>query len=87
MGFDLPLFYLFAAVAVVAILILLARRIKAHARRASMAIHSAFGTQVLLGIATVMSGVTLWLAVLHQLVGALLVAATAWGAHELGRRS
>ena len=28
-----------------------------------------------------MTGVALWLAVLHQLVGALLVAATAWGAH------
>ena len=55
-------------------------------RRASIAIHVAFGTQVLLGIATVVSGVALWLAVLHQLVGALLVAATAWGAHALGRR-
>ena len=27
------------------------------------------------------------LAVLHQAVGALLVAASAWGAHVLGRRS
>ena len=44
---------------------------------ASIAIHAAFGTQILLGIATVWSGVALWLAVLHQLVGALLVAATA----------
>ena len=73
---------------VVAVLILLARGCKwAGSRRASIAIHSAFGTQVLLGIATVMSGVALWLAVLHQLVGALLVAATAWGAHTIGRRS
>ena len=75
-----------AWVAVVA-LVLLARAVKrAGDRQAAIAIHIAFGTQVLLGIATVVSGVALWLAVLHQLVGALLVAATAWGAHELGRR-
>ena len=34
-----------------------------------------------------MTGVALWLAVLHQAVGALLVAAFAWGAHVLGRRA
>jgi cytochrome c oxidase assembly protein subunit 15 len=34
-----------------------------------------------------MSGVALPLAALHQAVGALLVAATAWGAHVIGRRS
>jgi cytochrome c oxidase assembly protein subunit 15 len=32
-----------------------------------------------------MSGVAIWIAVAHQLVGALLVAATTWGAHALGR--
>jgi len=75
-----------AWVAVIA-LVLLARTVKrAGERQASIAIHIAFGTQVLLGIATVVTGVALWLAVLHQLVGALLVAATAWGAHVLGRR-
>ncbi|MFM5906059.1 MAG: COX15/CtaA family protein [Novosphingobium sp.] len=71
--------------AVVAILVLLARRVRAGHRRASIAIHSALGTQILLGIATVMSGMNLWLAGLHQLVGALLVAATVWGVHCLGR--
>ena len=71
----------------VAALIVLARGTKrAGSRPASIAIHSAFGTQILLGIATVLTGVALWLAVLHQLVGALLVAATAWGAHVVGRR-
>ena len=70
---------------VVGLLIVLARRIRVAARPAAIAIHSAFGTQILLGIATVMSGVTIWLAVLHQLVGAGLVAAVAWGAHALGR--
>ena len=34
-----------------------------------------------------MSGVAIPLAVLHQLVGALLVVATVWGAHVLGRRA
>ncbi|WP_296675360.1 COX15/CtaA family protein [Novosphingobium sp.] len=71
--------------AVVAILIVLARKVRSIDRRASVAIHAAFGTQVLLGIATVMSGMTLWLAALHQLVGALLVAAVVWGVHCLGR--
>lgn len=72
---------------VVALLIVLSRRNRrAGHRRASVAIHSAFGTQVLLGIATVWGGVALWLAVLHQLVGALVVVASTWGAHIDGRR-
>ncbi|OYZ37146.1 MAG: hypothetical protein B7Y31_09670, partial [Novosphingobium sp. 16-62-11] len=61
-------------------------RVRKDHRAASIALHSAFGTQVLLGIFTVWSGVALWIAVLHQLVGALLVAATVWCAHLLGRR-
>ncbi|TMM48235.1 COX15/CtaA family protein [Qipengyuania marisflavi] len=73
--------------AAVAALIVMARRVKPLERRASIAIHSAFGTQILLGIATVMTGVALWLAVAHQVVGALLVACFAWGAHVLGRRA
>ena len=71
----------------VALLIVLARKVRKAGRRdVSIVIHSAFGIQILLGIATVMTGVALWLAVLHQLVGALLVAATAWGMHVLGQR-
>lgn len=71
----------------VAALVVLARRAKAAGdRRASIAIHAAFGVQILLGIATVMSGVHIHVAVLHQVVGALVVAATAWGAHSVGRR-
>ena len=73
---------------VVGLLIVLARRVKrAGGRRAAIAIHSAFGTQILLGIGTVMSEVALPMAVLHQLVGALLVGTVAWGAHEVGRRA
>ncbi len=69
----------------VAMLVWLARRVRAAERAASVAVHVAFGTQVLLGIATVLTGVALWLAVLHQLTGALLVAATVWAAHVAGR--
>ena len=73
---------------VVAALIMLARKVKqAGVRRAAIAIHTAFGTQIVLGIATVMSGIALPLAVLHQAVGALLVASTVWGSHVIGRRT
>ena len=69
----------------VAALVVLARRTKPINRHASIAIHSALGVQILLGIATVLSGMALWLAATHQAVGAMLVAATAWGAHVVGR--
>lgn len=73
---------------VVAVLVVFARKVRKveGARAASIAIHSAFGTQVILGIVTVLSGIAIWLAVLHQATGALLVASTVWGAHELGRQ-
>lgn len=71
---------------VVLVLVVLGRKLRARRQRlVSVAVHSAFGTQVLLGIFTVWSGMALWLAVAHQLCGALLVAATVWGVHELGR--
>jgi heme a synthase len=72
--------------AAVAALVVLARATRAVDRRASIAIHSAFGIQILLGIATVLSSMNIVLAALHQLVGALLVVATAWGAHVIGQR-
>lgn len=68
----------------VAALVWLARRVRKSDRMASIAIHSAFGTMFLLGIATVLSEVSLWVAVSHQLVGALLVASIAWGMHSDG---
>jgi len=73
---------------VIIVLIVMGRKLRAFGRRdISIAVHSAFGTQLLLGIAAIWSGVALWLAVAHQLVGALLVAATVWGAHALGRKA
>ena len=71
----------------VAALVVFARRVRQIDRRASIAIHAALGTQILLGIATVVTGVAIWLAALHQAVGALVVAATVWGAHALGSRA
>lgn len=69
----------------VGVLIVLARRVRGQSRSASIAIHSVFGIQILIGIATVMTSVNIYFAVLHQAVGALLVIATAWGVHLLGR--
>ena len=73
------------AFVVVAALVIFARRVRPVERAASKAIHNAFGTQILLGIATVMTGMNIVLAVLHQAVGALVVAAFTWGAHVDGR--
>ncbi|RKF19023.1 heme A synthase [Altericroceibacterium spongiae] len=71
----------------VAALIMLGRLARSEGDRpASIAVHSAFGIQILLGITTVLTGVALWVAALHQLVGALLVCATTWAAHSAGRR-
>lgn len=70
----------------VAAMIILARRVKRlGARPISIFIHSAFGIQIILGIATVMTGVNITLAVMHQAMGAILVAATTLGLYELGR--
>jgi cytochrome c oxidase assembly protein subunit 15 len=69
----------------VGLLIFLARKVRPLDRRASVAIHIAFGSQILLGIATVMTGIDIHLAVLHQAVGALVVASTVWGVHLIGR--
>jgi cytochrome c oxidase assembly protein subunit 15 len=71
---------------VVGVLVVLARQLRGQIRRASVLLHCAFGVQVLLGIATVMSGVALWLAALHQLSGALLLITVTWCAHLLGRQ-
>jgi cytochrome c oxidase assembly protein subunit 15 len=74
--------------AAVIALVLLSRRVKkAGVRGASVAIHSMIGIQIILGIATVMTGVNIVLAVSHQAVGALVVAASVWGAHVLGRKA
>lgn len=69
----------------VAALVWLARGVRKTDRRDSVLVNAALGTMVLLGIATVMSGVSLWIAAAHQLVGALTVVATVRAMHSLGR--
>jgi cytochrome c oxidase assembly protein subunit 15 len=66
-------------------LVLLARKAKPSNRRVSIAVNSVLGIQILLGIATVLSQVELWIAVAHQLVGAVLVGVTAWALHTIGQ--
>jgi len=75
-----------AWVAAAALIALAVQAKRAGARGAGIALHAALGTQILLGIATVVSGVAIWLAVAHQAVGALLVASIAWAAHSIGAR-
>lgn len=62
----------------------LARR---GARTEAALIVAVVAAQMSLGIWTVLSGVSLWIAVLHQVVGAILVAVTAAALHRLGRRA
>ncbi|MFT4712640.1 MAG: cytochrome c oxidase assembly protein subunit 15 [Candidatus Azotimanducaceae bacterium] len=69
----------------VSFLIVLAWRIREQSKKASIAIHSAYGVQILLGVATVLTSVNIHFAVLHQAVGALVVMSTTWGVHLLGR--
>jgi cytochrome c oxidase assembly protein subunit 15 len=51
----------------------------------SHALLTVIAVQVLLGIATVVSGMSLWVAVMHQVVGAILVATLSAGLHREGR--
>lgn len=67
-------------------LLLLARVLaKRGARTEATLLVLVVAAQMTLGILTVVTGVSLWIAVLHQVVGAILVAATAAGLHRLGR--
>ena len=60
------------------------RAMKSGSRRTPIALHALVTFQVLLGIATLMSGVALPLGVLHQGTAALIVWAAAACAHRLG---
>lgn len=71
----------------VAFLFVLALKVSKSSKPASIAIHSAYSAQMLLGIATVMTNVNINFAVLHQAVGALVVISVAWGLHTLGRNA
>lgn len=66
---------------VAAALVFLALRIKGKNKWAATILLLLLAMQISLGIATVISGVAINLAVWHQAIGALLVAATIWAVH------
>ena len=69
-------------------LLLLARTLSRRgARREARLLVTVVAAQMVLGIWTVMSGVSMWVAVLHQVTGAILVAIAAAALHRLGGRA
>jgi cytochrome c oxidase assembly protein subunit 15 len=65
---------------------ILARRVKRiGGRRESIILHAVVGVQVLLGIATLMSGVQLHLAIAHQATAVLLLGSFLLAAHRLAQ--
>ena len=66
--------------------VILARKVKrVGGRRESIWVHSAVGTQILLGIATLLTGVRIELAVLHQATAVILLATILAASHHLAR--
>jgi cytochrome c oxidase assembly protein subunit 15 len=65
--------------------LLLARRARARMPSAPLVVGGLVVVQMLLGIGTLLSGVAIPIAVAHQAVGALLVAAMVTAAHAIGR--
>ncbi len=69
-------------------LLLLARTLSRRgARIEARLLALVVAAQMLLGIWTVVSGVSMWVAVWHQVTGAILVAIAAAALHRLGRRA
>lgn len=60
------------------------RAIRSGAKRAGIILHALVTIQLLLGIATLLTGVALWVAIAHQFVAALLVIAATICAHAIG---
>lgn len=73
---------------VAAALVLLARRLwRVQAGGLAGLTLAVVATQIGLGILTTVTGVYLWIAVLHQVVGAILVATVAAGIHRIGSKA
>jgi cytochrome c oxidase assembly protein subunit 15 len=70
-----------------AALLLAARAWSSGFELRAAAVVAAVTIQIALGIATLLSGVELWIAVAHQAMAALLIAAIVAAAHPLGARS
>lgn len=74
-------------VAAIALLLLARTLSRRGARIEARLLVAVVAAQMLLGIWTVVSGVSMWVAVGHQVTGAILVATAAAGLHRLGCRS
>ena len=72
-------------IAALALLVLARTLARRGARREAQLLVAVVAAQMLLGIWTVVSGVSMWVAVSHQVVGAILVAIVAAALHRLGR--
>ncbi len=72
-------------VAALALLWLARAMARCGATRVATMLVAVVVVQMTLGILTVLSGVSLWIAVLHQVTGAILVATAATALHRLGR--
>ena len=77
----------FAFVAAAGLVWLALRAIRSGAPRVGYAVLALVGAQILLGIATLLSGVEIVIAVGHQANAALLLIAATAAAHAVGRRS
>lgn len=71
------------AFVVLAFAVVMARQVRRVSRRESIILHSVIGTQILLGIWTLLSGVHLHVAVAHQGTAVLLIGAFLMTAHRL----
>jgi len=75
-----------AFVAAVAVLLVAREAMKRGNKLPCAAIAVAVVAQITLGIATLLSGVDLPIAVAHQAMATLLLGATVWGSHAIGAR-
>lgn len=71
--------------AALALLLLARTLLQRGARTEAMLLLLVVAAQMTLGILTVVTGVSMWIAVLHQVTGAILVAIAAAALHRLGR--
>jgi cytochrome c oxidase assembly protein subunit 15 len=76
-----------AFVTAAALVWLAVRAVKAGHAQAGVAVILLTGLQISLGVATLLTGVALPIAVAHQANAALLLIATVWAAHGIGERA
>ena len=74
-------------IAALALLLLARTLLRLRAKYEAKLLVAVVAAQMLLGIWTVVSGVSMWVAVAHQIVGAILVAIASAALHRLGRSS